>query len=114
MTEDWRRALDKKQTVGIVFVDFRKAFDSISSDLLLQKLQDLGIAGDVWISYYLHNRTQTTTVNGYRSCPRTVKFGVPQVSILGPILFPLFYNELPDFAEDTAANIHMYADNTII
>ena len=55
MSKDWRRAVDNNHTVGIVFVDFRKAFDSISHPLLLKKLQGLGIAGDLWswISSYL-------------------------------------------------------------
>ena len=48
MTEDWRKALDKKQVVGVVFIDFKKAFDSVSHALLLKKLKSLGIAGDLW------------------------------------------------------------------
>ena len=47
MTEDWRKALDKKQVLGVVFIDFKKAFDSVSHALLLEKLQNLGIAGDL-------------------------------------------------------------------
>ena len=62
MSEDWRRALHNNHTVGIVFVDFRKAFDSISHPLLLKKLQGLGIAGDLWswIRSYLSERSQLT------------------------------------------------------
>ena len=58
MTEDWRRALNRNLVVGIVLVDFRKAFDSISHSLLLQKLQGLGIAGGLWswIKDYLSDR----------------------------------------------------------
>ena len=92
MTEDWRRALDKNLVVGIVSVDFRKAFDSIFHSLLLQKLQGLGIAGDLWswIKDYLSHRTQVIIINGSQSNRRTVKFGVPQGSVLGPTLFALF------------------------
>lgn len=51
MTEDWRRALDNKQVVGVIFVDLKRAFDSISHPLLLNKLQGMGIAGDIclWV-----------------------------------------------------------------
>jgi hypothetical protein len=69
MTEDWRRALDQKSVVGIVFIDFKKAFDTISHLLLLQKLQNLGIAGDIWlwITDYLDERSISTIVNGTKS-----------------------------------------------
>ena len=79
MTVDWRRAIDRKQVVGVVFVDFRKAFDSISHSLLLNKLQGLGMAGDLkyWIRNYLTNRTQVTVVNGYMSSTSPIKFGIP-------------------------------------
>ena len=49
MTGDWRKALDKKQVLGVVFIDFKKAFDSVSHALLLEKLQSLEIAGDLWL-----------------------------------------------------------------
>jgi sarcosine oxidase/L-pipecolate oxidase len=75
MTEDWRKALDKNQVVGIVFVDFRKAFDSISHSVLLQKLQGLGISGDLWswIADYLSDRSQMTVLNGCQSQSMPVK-----------------------------------------
>ena len=65
MIEDWKMALDKNLVVGIVFVDFRKAFDSISHHILLHKLQASGIAGDLWswIKDYLSDRSQVTFVN---------------------------------------------------
>ena len=66
ITDDWRRALDKKYVVGVVFVDFRKAFDTIPHSILLRKRQSLGVAGDLWcwIRDYLSGRTQVTTING--------------------------------------------------
>ena len=108
MTEDWRRALDNL-VVGIVFVDFLKAFDSISHHILLQKLQGLGIAGDLscWIKYYLSNRSQVTIVNGCSSASMPVEFGVPQ-------LFSLFCNDLPDTVNEGDGEIHMYADDTTL
>ena len=108
MTEDWRRALDNL-VVGIVFVDFLKAFDSISHHILLQKLQGLGIAGDLWcwIKDYLSNRSQVTIVNGCSSASMPVKFGVPQ-------LFSLFCNDLPDTVNEGDGEIHMYADDTTL
>ena len=116
MSEDWKRALDKNLVVGIVFVDFRKAFDSISHSLLLQKLQGLGIAGDLWfcIKDYLSHRTQVIIINGSQSNRRTVKFCVPQGSVLGPTLYALFCNDLPTIIYDREGELHMHADDTTI
>ena len=116
MTEDWRKALDNNLVVGIVFVDFRKAFDSISHPILLQKLLKLGIAGDLWgwIKDYLSHRYQVTQVNGCRSEAKPVSFGVPQGSVLGPTLFALFCNDLPNITSSENSEIHMYADDTTI
>ena len=81
--------------VAVVFVDFRKAFDAISHTILLQKIQGFGIAGDLWrwIENYLYNWTQLTSVNGRSSEALPVKCGVPQGSVIGPTLFPRFFND---------------------
>ena len=102
--------------VGIVLVDFRKAFDSISHHVLLNKFQAVGVAGDLWcwIKDYLADRSQTTVVNSFQSETLPVKFGVPQGSVLGPTLFSLFCNDLPDIVEDCDDEIHIYADDTTI
>ena len=76
MVEIWRCALDKNLIVGIVFVYFRKAFDSIPHDVLLHKLQAVGVTG--WIKDYLADRSLVTIVNGVKSDALPVKFVVPQ------------------------------------
>ena len=118
ITDDWRRALDKKYVVGVISVDFRKAFDAIPHSILLRKLQSLGVAGDLWcwIQDYLSGRTQVTTINGCQSQAMPVTFGVPQGSVLGPTLFSLFCNDLPDITEgiDGDPQLHMYADDTTV
>jgi hypothetical protein len=117
MTEDWRRALDNRQVVGVLFIDLKKAFDSVSHPILLNKLHGLGISGDIWswIMDYLSNRTQITVVNGCHSKQMKVKFGVPQGSVLGPILFSIFCNDLPEiFCEDDDTELEMYANDTTL
>ncbi len=88
MTEEWRRALDDNLVVGVVFVDFRKAFDSISHPVLLRKLQELGVSGNIWswIKNYLANRHQVTVINGCVSRSKPVEFGVPQGSVAYSLL----------------------------
>ena len=113
-----RRALNKKYVVGVIFVDFRKAFDAISYSILLRKLQSLGVAGDLWcwITDYLSGRTQVTTINGCQSQAMPVTFGVPQGSVLGPTLFFLVCNDLLDITEGIDGNpqLHMDADDTTV
>ena len=81
IVEDWRCALDKNLIVGIAFVDFRKAFNSIPHDVLLHKLQAFGIAGNLWswVKDYLANRSLVTIVNGVKSYALLVRFSVPQL-----------------------------------
>ena len=116
MVGDWRCVLDNNLIDGIVFFDFRKAFDSIPHDVLLHKLQAVGVAGNLWswTKDYLADRSLVTIVNGVKSDALLVRFGVPQGSVLGPILFSLFCNDLPDIADDGDSEIHMYADDTTI
>ena len=96
MTEIWRSAIDSNKVVGIVLVDFQKAFDCVSHNVLLRKLEnDFGINGVLldWLRSYLDNRKQYTVLNGIASDLNTVKSGIPQGSVLGPTLFSLYTSD---------------------
>ena len=105
-------ALNNKSQFDVISLDFKKAFDKVSHQDILLKLQQLGIKGKVWnwIYVYLSNRQQLVSINGIHSSLLPVPSGVPQGSILGPLLFLLFINDLPDFVK--FSNIHLFADDT--
>ena len=113
-TNDWHLALDKGLLVGVVFIDVSKAFDSINHRLLISKLSSLGIQGTAldWFTSYLEDRTQQIKIDDSTSCPSNILAGVPQGSILGPALFSLFVNDLPDIIRNSICS--MYADDTTI
>ena len=81
--------LDKHESVVGVYLDLKKAFDTVNHAILLHKLYNYGIRGVVyeWFRNYLHNRTQFVTVNECNSEVRNIKHGVPRGSLLGPLLF---------------------------
>ena len=106
--------LDQNNVSGLAFIDYKKAFDLIDHQLLLRKLLSLGVGEDclpLFISY-LSDRTQYVNVNGCQSKLENVNFGVPQGSILGPLLFLTFINDLPTALKNSIADI--YADDTTI
>ena len=95
-----------------MFLDFSKAFDTVDHSILLTKLNHYGIRGVAydWFESYLSNRKQYVTYNGSKSSTKTVRCGVPQGSILGPILFLIYINDLASICKKTLP--FLFADDT--
>ena len=112
LTETCKQAVDNRQVVGVVYIDFQEAFDTVSHTILRYKLKAIGITGDLlnWIISYLTNRKQFAIVNGCTSQTKNVCCRVPQGSLLGPRFFSYYVNNLPDAV--TEGELAMYADDT--
>ena len=114
--EDVLDDLEKGHNADVLYLDYSKAFDKVCHLTLLQKLSSYGIRGDLldWIRSFLMGRTQSVIVDGVPSNPGPVRSGVPQGTVLGPLLFVLYINNLPDnvlhrrskmFADDTKLHL---------
>jgi len=115
LTETWRHAVDSGLVVGVALVYFKKAFDYVNHEILLNKLQcRFGIRGPLlaWLTSYLTSRSQYTVLNGQRSILSHVSSSVPQGSVLGPTLFVLYTSDLVEFVQ--SATVYMYADDTTV
>ena len=106
--------MENGEFTGAVMLDLKKAFDTVNYEVLLSKLKHLGIVGREWdwFSNYLSNRQQCTSIDGVHSELMRVTVGVPQGSILGPLLFIAFINDMPDVL--SKSKVVLYADDTAV
>ena len=109
--EAWTRILDSGYGVDVIYLDYKKAFDTVPHGRLLQKLVTFGIHESTlqWIKSFLEDRQMRVTVKGSYSHWVEVISGVPQGSVLGPLLFLIYVNDLPLWIK---TNIKMFADDT--
>jgi hypothetical protein len=113
LVEDLHRNMETGQQTDIIVMDFAKAFDKVSHTRLLYKLEGYGIGGLAlqWVKNWLTNRKQQVVVEGEKSKETYVTSGVPQGSVLGPILFLIYINDLP---ERVQSQVRIFADDTIL
>ena len=106
--------MDKRLFSCGVFIDLKKAFDTVDHKILLHKLDHYGFRGVInkWFSSYLQGRTQTTQIDSYISAQNDITYGVPQGSVLGPLLFLIYINDVQECSEKL--KFFLFADDTNI
>ena len=111
--QDLATGLRDKQQIDAILLDFSKAFDRVPHERLLLKLHFYGIRGQLlsWIRDFLKGRSQQVTLEGIKSNTTSVSSGVPQGTVLGPLLFLVFINDLP---ECVSSSIRLYADDALL
>ena len=108
--------INNKSVTASVYLDFARAFDSVNYDILLLKLRDMGISDMLvsWIKGYLSNRQMLTKYNGFTSDLKPLVCGVPQGSVIGPVLFLCYVNDIVNTTHNSDVKITLYADDTVI
>ena len=113
LTDYLKLEQDKGNYVGMVLLDLQKAFDTVDHEILLQKLEALGLHKSAmdWFNSYLQERQQVVDIGGTLSKPTTITCGVPQGSILGPLLFLIYVN---DISSSVTCKLLLYADDSAL
>ena len=111
---DLAKGLEDTTQIDVILLDYEKAFDKVSHRHLLEKLRHNGVHGNIleWVSSFLHSRTQSVLVDGQTSSESDVTSGVPQGSVLGPLLFLVYINDLP--ACVTSSTTRLFADDSVM
>ena len=114
LTEAVRNTLDNKKLGCGIFIDLQKAFDAVNHRILLSKLEHYGIRGCAleWFRSYLSDRKQYVSIDGINSNLLSISCGVPQGSVLGPLLFLIYINDLPNASKKLT--FYLFADDTNI
>ena len=116
LTDYVNRSLSEGNVSMGIFLDLGKAFDTVTHQILLTKLEKLGIRGlpHKLFKSYLSERTQSVKINNSISTPKSVEFGVPQGTVLGPVLFLIYVNELLNLIPEDEGHMVCFADDTAI
>ena len=111
--DEWSKALDRGDSVDVLYLDFKKAFDSVPHERLLRKIYAYGFRGNLfdWIKDFLNGRKQRVSVNGSFSDWSDVLSGIPQGSVLGPLFFTIYINDLSSSLKN---KVLLFADDTKI
>ena len=107
------KGFDKGLMTGMILIDLQKAFDTIDHDILLKKLGAIGFSAHTidWFKWYLFNRLFRVNLGNCYSDPSNITCGVPQGSILGPLLFLIYVNDMPQAVK---SNLFLYADDSCL